>query len=123
MRTWALAVTILLGCESASGLLPSISPVDPPEIGREQTRCDVDEDCALWSASYKYEGCCPAQCVGKSRDAIAVNKATYYTVSGACYQHVVPRCDRRDAKYSCGEQPRSAVCVAGTCRVHERGSP
>ncbi len=113
MRISALATTILLGC----------TPVDPPEIGPEQTRCDADADCALWSAEYTYQGCCPTRCMDHSDRATAVNKATYYAIADKCYQHVVPACDRRDAKYACGERPRSAACVAGSCRVRELASP
>lgn len=112
MRTWALAVSFLL---------PGCSPAAPPEIGPEQTRCSADADCALWSADYTRQGCCPARCMGHSDSALAVNKTTFHALADRCYQHVVPACDRREAKYACGERPRSPVCVAGSCRVQERG--
>jgi hypothetical protein len=129
MWKWILAATTAVACESSapssSGQPPGEQPVSlplaSPVIGAVQTRCTVDADCRLWSADYTLAGCCPTRCAGKSGGAVAINHAMFFTVEGACYQNVVKACDRRDEKYQCGESPRSAACVEGSCVVRERG--
>jgi hypothetical protein len=101
----------------------SSSTMERPRLGHEHKRCDRDDECHLWSADYSAAGCCPAACDGEDDDPVAVNLDALYMLDQHCYGKVVPRCDHSDAKISCGEQPRVAACVDGTCRVRERGKP
>jgi len=124
MRAAIFEVMVLV---AACGQTPSgdsvPSTMERPRLGSEHTLCNRDDDCHLWSADYSAAGCCPAACDGEVENAVAINRDALSMLDRHCYEKVVPRCDRSDAKIDCGKQPRVAVCVDGTCRVRERAAP